>query len=814
MKLKNLFKNEYLRNYRKNGVKGQALAIVLCLLLVVSLVVASALTLVGTSMKTNQAYANNTNELYAAEAGIQDGIWQMLNQTTSDINSIDNFAPAGSNTDPVYDPFKFYANNGNPSYDLEWHYPLVDSTNSNPATNYLFNGFPVDINLKNTWVPLVDYNNPSPSYTPSNGVYTPPTLAQVNAIFGGSVVISGQVSTVPLYNGKITNTGASSLPILSIGCWLPQGFSYNNVSSNFMNGTTPLYSSETIQSCAGNVAVVWTFPTGTTFSSLRSVMSGQVDGVQTLDFSFTYTSGLTKLPECLPWVVWGTSAGQFTWDADITVNDMVAEAGNATDGWTDIEAYAPKSQTRMLGNAIAGDYVATGGSNRTDNIGNDGLRETYIASSSSQVSVIPSTASIEAAYLYWGGWVRGDADPTLNSNVTKTVTPSGNTYFYDASVNLTSTNGGNQAVTVDTSNPDDIYWSDKVKSSRGGTITINSGSTTVIGNGTDFQNTGSSGGVPSGGLTRDQIGVENADGTYTWFIVQTVNSNTSLTLKNTPTVSYPAGTPYVVFDGYYYGCKVDVTNFVRNYSSGVNLTATPKVYGDGDSQYTVSNLYSDQYCVQDQDHPGGATETCTAAWGGWSLVIIYTDSSVLGHQLYLYDNFSSIANDGNDHLTQISGFIVPNQVAGDTGGDAVKITAFVGEGDITNIGDFFAIRDQTDQSTDNILWDGIPSTMDPNDTSSGSWVSPTAKDAFNSLSVNSAISQAGGPYYLNASGVDIDTFHVPWSVNLVKTNDTTATIVINPAGDGLVSIYTIASFRSSVTSGGSVSYLIHKKPPS
>jgi hypothetical protein len=620
-----------------------------------------------------------------------------------------------------------------------------------------------------------------------------------------------------VYNGKITNTGASSLPILSIGCWLPQGFSYNNVSSNFMNGTTPLYSTETIQPCAGNVAVVWTFPAGTTFNSLRSVMSGQVDGVQTLDFSFTYTTGLTKLPECLPWVVWGTSAGQFTWDADVTVSDMVAEAGTPAIGYTDIEAYVPKSQTRMLGNAIAGDYVATGGSNRTDtDHDSQGLRETYIASSSSTVNVIPATASIEAAYLYWGGWVRGDADPTLNSNVKKTVTPSGNTYFYDASVNLASTNGGNQVVTVDTSNPDDIYWSDKVKSTRTGegTITIHSGSKTVTGNGTNFQSTSGSSGVPSGGLTRDQIGVQNADGTYTWFIVQTVSSDTSLTLQSTPSVSYPAGTPYVVFDGYYYGCKVDVTNFVRNYSAGVNLSATPKVYGDGDSQYTVSNLYSDQYCVQDQDDPGGATETCTSAWGGWSLVIIYTDASVLGHQLYLYDNFSSIANDGQDHLTQISGFIVPNQVAGDTGGDAVKITAFVGEGDINNTGDFFAIRDQTNQSTDNILWDGIPSTMDPNDTSSGSWVSSTAKDAFNSFSINSAISQAGGPYYLNASGVDIDTFHVPWSVNLVKTNDTTATIVINPSGDGLVSIYTIASFRSSVTSGGSVSYLIHKKPPS
>jgi len=44
---------------------------------------------------------------------------------------------------------------------------------------------------------------------------------------------------------------------------------------------------------------------------------------------------------------------------------------------------------------FSGDYVATGGANLTDNNG-DGLRETYISSSSSTVNIIPSTATVEA----------------------------------------------------------------------------------------------------------------------------------------------------------------------------------------------------------------------------------------------------------------------------------------------------------------------------------------------------------------------------------------------------------------------------------
>jgi hypothetical protein len=90
------------------------------------------------------------------------------------------------------------------------------------------------------------------------------------------------------------------------------------------------------------------------------------------------------------------------------------------------------------------------------------------------------------------------------------------------------------------------------------------------------------------------------------------------------------------------------------------------------------------------------------------------------------------------------------------------------------------------------MWDGV--TDDTNDTSS------SPKDAFNSESVG-----------LNAPGVDLDTYSIPWSAGEVNAADSSAGIDICTNGDGLVSIYVIASFRSTVTAGGAISYLITHK---
>ena len=73
-------------------------------------------------------------------------------------------------------------------------------------------------------------------------------------------------------------------------------------------------------------------------------------------------------------------------------------------------------------------------------------------------------------------------------------------------------------------------------------------------------------------------------------------------------------------DGWYYSCRKDVTNLVDNYSDGAELFASPTVYGDGNGDYTVGNMYSDTKSFM---NPGLLADS---GYAGWSLVIIYDQS--------------------------------------------------------------------------------------------------------------------------------------------------------------------------------------------
>ena len=132
--------------------------------------------------------------------------------------------------------------------------------------------------------------------------------------------------------------------------------------------------------------------------------------------------------------------------------------------------------------------------------------------------------------------------------------------------------------------------------------------------------------------------------------------------------------------------KVDVTTLLQNFSDGVNLTANPSVYGNGNGTYAVGDAYADT-----QSDMYNSPALADAGYGGWSLIIIYSSPETLGHQLYIYNlppNFpKSVPNQTNGGPTvisePISGFIVPDKISGERNNDDVaKMTVFVGEGDI------------------------------------------------------------------------------------------------------------------------------------
>lgn len=726
------------RKNQKGGEKGQSFLLVLVLLLVGILIITSSLAFIGASIKTNGPYITNTNDLYAAEAGIQDGENNVLYQTDAGLNTLFN-----TSTFSQYD------------YTDSWSYTLPNNVNNDS----------VSVTVKNTWVPLIDDKNPTwiPTIsqpTPPDPFPQPSQSKATNIINNTKLVVSG-LASVPSksYTVTITYLGSASLPIISIGVWFPQGYTYNAGTSNLQG----IYSTEQTVRCAGNLAVIWSFPSGTTFTSLQGNM-GQTGNTINITFSYTPSVSLiTNIPDALAWINDGNETGNsdfpygYTWDADIRDYDIISVAGH-----TQIEASVPTSGVRALGSAVSGDYVATGGSLR-DNVDSNGYRQTMLASSSSMVNSITSGSSVVAAYLYWSGWVTGSSNPNGTG-----VTP------YDNSAWLTVNTSPQQTETVPTPNPPapDILWYAPVRSGRGGTITING--TSVTGSGTSF-----TGDVIAGNYIM-------IDGTDTMYPVVKVTSNTQLTLS--ASLGNVSGVPYYVFDGYYYACKIDVTDTVKNYSSGADLAAKPVVYGNGDGTYTVGGVYSDTPSVMHPGQPVG-----DSAFGGWSLVIIYSNPNTLGHQLYLYDEFKSIPNNSGPNVININGFITPQQGKEPSSANAVTLTVFVGEGDKQLHPDWVAFINQRENtSNEYLLWDGV--TDDPNDTQS------SPKDAFNSESVG-----------LNAPGIDIDSFGIPWSAGQVNADDSSAGIDIYTNGDGLVSVYVIASFRSTVTSGGAISYLVTHK---
>ncbi len=377
------------------------------------------------------------------------------------------------------------------------------------------------------------------------------------------------------------------------------------------------------------------------------------------------------------------------------------------------------------------------------------------------------------------------------------ITDNSITTHYDPNITFTITDSNNvahrQALTVGGINS--TTWSDDVKSARSGTATFTNGSSTVTGAGTNF--------------TSDiEVGNKIRLGSAAvWYTVTNVNSSTSLTLS-TPYTGTTASGSYFVFDGYYYACKMDVTDLVRNYSNGANLLATPTVYGNGNGTYAVGDMYSDTQSVQ---HSGKLADS---GYGGWSLVIIYSSSASTGHYLCLYDKLRSVPNaDGSNPYVisePIGGFIVPEKITGETDSDDVaKLTIFVGEGDVglysTNNKEYVAFVPQG-SSTEHVLWDGITCTYN----------SSTA--AYNTLSANSSSS----PYNVwnsqfidqstmsasTVTGIDVDTFHIKWGENLLSTGDTSATLHLSTQGDGYVLLYMIVSFRSETSTGGSLTYLI------
>jgi hypothetical protein len=241
--------------------------------------------------------------------------------------------------------------------------------------------------------------------------------------------------------------------------------------------------------------------------------------------------------------------------------------------------------------------------------------------------------------------------------------------------------------------------------------------------------------------------------------------------------------------GYSYSCYSDVTNLVR----WELQRETGNINNSGNAIYNVGSTTNCK--LADKGVIVSNPTWQQWSYAGWSLILIYSSPDTLGHQLYLFDNFTySGMND--DTVTNINGFLVPQRITNET--EAAKITCFVGEGDSCYAGDFVALNIPVQfQSYPQNLPDSNPSKLSDGIDKDNVWNSQFIDQSTRMINPN--------------DGIDIDTFHITWASGLVNSGDNSARIDMPTQSDSWNLIYTIVSFRSSITSGGAISYLIREK---
>jgi hypothetical protein len=355
--------------------KGQALVLVLVLLLIGVLIVTPTLNFMGTGVKSGRVYEQKDDEIYAADSGVEDALWHVRNDLIGDVLG------AGYN-----------------EYDYSTAYPYL--------YKLLVNGKNVTVTMQNVWIPK-DIATPSPSA--ANKTITEEKLLIIG--YPGSSPSTYVIKIV--YDWGTNTTMRDALKVKEIGIWLSPGFQYNG------GCTLTGYSSQNISLYKGGQAVVWNFASQPRLTDFLPATGPTSPMVKT--FSFLYTGPEGQIPELVSsWIdTTGVTGITCSWDDSIRLYKIVSQAGGIQ-----VEAYGAKTKFRKLKSTISADYAVAGntllkttGTTAEDKKYRDKL---YAESSSTLLRIplqsinssgivpagyIPEEAIIDSVYLYWSGWI-------------------------------------------------------------------------------------------------------------------------------------------------------------------------------------------------------------------------------------------------------------------------------------------------------------------------------------------------------------------------------------------------------------------------
>lgn len=672
---------------------GQALPMAMVLLIIGGLVIAPLLNFISGNMKAAQVIEDKVCDFYAADAGIEDGLWKVRYDYLPDW-LLGDWTEATYSHEP---------------------YTYIMHDNNNPSDVVTVNGRQVEVKIKPIWV-LEGLEEPSyqQGRTPSDRLIT----------YGGRTDQTSDGSRGIYTISIMYDNSLGTLLVQRIGCWLPAAYNYIKGSSNLEKAYgQPFYKVPQTFSHKSGTVVVWDYGSGINYNSLPSQGTKKV-----VTFEFAPNGDMT---DAYAWVVTNRNEIKLSWDTSKKIIEISSRAPADEGRYTRVTCHIVKKEFQPLGSALHGDYRASGITLMRDH-DNDSpdrdrrerlYKETRVTVGPGQPVSVPEDATVERIFLYWSGW---KCKPWNIWNLTEAQ---------------------RQALPIQ----------------RG----VNKVAFRVKVGTTEFQSI--------------------------------VTASASQVMPNGTSPQDP--------HGWSYSCFADVTNQVVDFFKARNIpfygNATYTVgHWDFSTTYDRTNyryaLYNWTENHQNETiagytrYPLGSPRSGQRDWGGeyeyedqgsqdewshagWSVVIIYSSPSTLGHHLYLFDEFKHCVQYGT-LVFNIRGFLAPHDVASDP--QAARITVFVGEGDQHYSGDSFRVNgvSLSDQyNPANNVWNGV----------------------------SNVLGQAATTH----EGIDIDTF-IAGGGSIIKPGDTQAEIRLPTNIDVWNLVYIILSFRSEITVGGVVDFKV------
>lgn len=784
--------------------KGQALILVLVLLVLGSLTIVPVLSHLGSALKTGEVYEDKANKLYAADAGVEDAIWQIQSDRLPILFDDENYA---------YD------------FDASCTYELDDT----------MNGITVNVTIENVWIP---------SNVTLDGLGLTPAAAK--AILERNVtdnetnrlIVTGTALDDDSYRIKIDFYPAigveDPMEFSSIGVWMPHGFTYNGACNlevepyNFDPPTTSPH--------PGGQAVLWDFPADPVeFGDLPPF------GTYSAQIVFDYTADEAGTrPVAVAWVVTsGALSGDIpiSWDIDTKIYKVVSTAGDTT-----VEAYPSRCDLRQIGTAFLGDYLAIGNTLMEDNDWPWNIRDTLLSESTADTKNedesyrIPLDATVVDAYLYWSGWMICD---TSHPNATVFADSCSNLNNWTRTGSDWYDGGSDIEGHYDGGSDDDRYLKLEtavdLSGRTEGSVVVGwehseDGTLEPISDPTDgdalmFEISNDNGANWSDPITAFD---DDLDGAEAYYYVLPAGYLTADFKIRFYLHGFGGSGEYCQIDDFHIGdvADTDITFKIGDplepdYSGSLSPLEFSILGNANTGEYSFSCMQNvkdlvETYCVTgDDEQPTGNGEYTVEgvysdtgehwSYAGWSMIIIYSSPQTAGRQLYKFDRFAfcdTYVNldfdfDGEPGGT-IEGFIVPEPIEGET--NAAKLTCFVGEGDNAWYSDFIAFNAPEEywNNPGNIpnqykLWDGITTTSNTQESPNNVWNSRFKTSDTGSSTID---------------GVDIDTFYITWESGLLHADDTEAHIDIYTNYENFNLIYLILSVRSKTTIGGTTHYMI------